>query len=103
MTSDAASAAYDLIAEELREDPDDDVEVTADGLRVHGRIFAFLSDDALVVSLPPARAADLVARGVARGHDTGDGWVEIDERDLWSELAAEAHTFVGEPPVGRQS
>ncbi len=103
MTSAAATNAYDLLAEELREDPDDDVEVTAEGLRVHGRIFAFLSDDALVVSLSSARAADLVERGVARPYEDGDGWVAVDERDLWSELASEAHAFVGEPPVGRQS
>jgi hypothetical protein len=102
-----AQNAFDLLAEQLREDPDDDVEVTDEGLRVHGALFAFLDGSDLIVCLPEARARDLEARGIARvcrGEvGGGDHWVTVTERELWSELADEAHTFVGEPPVGRQS
>ena len=102
-----AQNAFSLLAEELREDPDDDVEVADDGLRVHGSLFAFLDGDDLVVCLPPDRAEDLERRDVAtrfRG-ETGGGnhWVVVSDRELWSELAGEAHTFIGEPPVGRES
>lgn len=102
-----AQSAFSLLAEELREDPDDDVEIADDSLRVHGGLFAFLDGDDLIVCLPPTRADDLEGRGIAsayRGEVGGrNRWVVVSERDLWSELASEAHTFVGEPPVGRQS
>ena len=107
MTSAAATAAFSLLSDELRADPDDDVTVTAEGLAVKGSLFALLLDDDLVVALPAARAADLVTRDVATAHPSdapaGGSWVRIDALDLWSELASEAHTFVGEPAVGRQS
>jgi hypothetical protein len=83
------------------------VTVTAEGLAVNGSLFAFPLEDQLVVALPAARAADLVSRDVAVAHSAdasaGGTWVRIDALDLWSELASEAHTFVGEPAVGRQS
>lgn len=107
MTSAAALDAFSLLSDELRADPDDDVTVTDAGLEVHGRLFAFLLDDDVIVCLPAARAADLVGRDVAAPHERasidGGSWVRVDARDLWSELASEAHTFVGEPAVGRQS
>jgi hypothetical protein len=107
MTSSAASNAYSLLADELRGDPDADVDLTADGLTVKGTLFAFPLDDDLVVCLPVARASDLVSRDVAAAHDddapAGGAWVKVDALDLWSELASEAHTFVGEPAVGHQS
>ena len=107
MTSAAARDAYSLLSDELRADPDDDVAVTPAGLEVHGKLFAFPLDDDLVVCLPASRASDLLARDVAAAHEhaapAGGAWVRVDALDLWSELAAEAHTFVGEPAVGRQS
>ena len=106
MTS-AAATAFSLLSDELRADPDADVATTPVGLEVHGRLFAFPLDDDLVVCLPSARATDLVSRDVAARHEQaaqpGGSWVRVDALDLWSELGAEAHTFVGEPAVGRQS
>lgn len=70
-------------------------------------MFARLEGDELLVALPAARAADLVSRGIA-GRVAGDGgphgaWVSIHDVENWTELAGEAHQFVGEPPVGRRS
>ncbi len=77
------------------------------GLRVHGRVFAFLgSRGELIVKLPRARAAQLVADGTAgpvvMGPRTMREWVQLGAREdrtstlsLWSPLADEAHLFVG--------
>lgn len=90
----------------LLDDPDDDVTATDDALLVRGTRFAFVDGDALVVDLPSARADDLVDRGVGTRHDA-DGargvWVAVDDPEDWEELASEAHGFVGEPAVGRDS
>ncbi len=107
MTTDAAAQAYNSLTIELAEDEDYDVEIAADGLLVRGKLFAFLEEDDLVVELPEARADDLKTRGVASafraaGHPTRD-WVRVSDRQLWSELARESHTFVGEPAVGGDS
>jgi hypothetical protein len=101
--SELTDAAYDEVVVTLGQDPDVDVTVTDDGLLAHGKRFAFLDDDHLVVKLPAARASDLIARRVAGGHEAGEGWVSVSSIDLWQELAAEAHAFVGEPAVGGQS
>ena len=83
------------------------VELTADGLAVDGSLFAFRDGDLLVVDLSAARAADLVHRGMAAHykHDgaTSRDWVSVADLTLWSELAREAHEYVGEPPVGGDS
>lgn len=106
--TDEADRTYDAVTRELLMDEDYDVDLTPDGLLVKGRLFAFLEDDDLVVELPEARSADLRERGIAvafhstRGGDSRN-WVRIGDLQLWSELAREAHQFVGEPPVGRQS
>lgn len=107
MTTDAAAQAYNSLTIELAEDEDYDVDIAADGLLVHGRLFAFLEGDDLVVELPESRAKDLEARGVAAafraaGHPTRN-WVRVSDRQFWSELARESHTFVGEPAVGGES
>lgn len=99
----AAEAAFSLLAEELREDPDADVVIGDDGVRVRGALFAFLDGDDLAVRLAPARVRDLEVRGMARARPGEPGWVLVSDRELWSELAGEAHTFVGEPPVGGES
>ncbi|MCU1528023.1 MAG: hypothetical protein JWP75_1786 [Frondihabitans sp.] len=86
---------------------EDGVTVGPTGLVVHGKLFAFLEDDDLVVEVPEARARDLVSRGVAQrfrseGHPSRK-WVRVSDRQLWDELAHEAHEYVGEPAVGGQS
>ena len=103
-----ADRTYDAVTRELLLDEDYDVDLTPDGVLVHGRLFAFLDGDDLVVELPAARSADLRERRVAvpfRGEQGGPSrnWVRVSDRELWSELAREAHTFMGEPPVGRES
>lgn len=83
------------------------VTSSTEGLLVHGRLFAFLEGDDLVVEVPFVRANDLVERGVAEratreGSEKRD-WVRVTDRQLWAELAREAHEFVGEPAVGGDS
>jgi len=95
------------VAYALRGDPDDDVTSDHDGhLRVRGKVFAQLHGDRLLVDLPRSRAEDLIARGiadVAEGPDARGVWVAVQDTDDWLELATEAHQFVGEPSVGRES
>jgi hypothetical protein len=104
MTSSLAAEAYENLVLELQ---DEDGVTVDDGLLVHGTVFAFLADDDLVVDLPAARASDLVEREQGTrfrldGVKSRD-LVKVRDRSLWSELAREAHEYVGEPPVGGQS
>lgn len=106
--TDSPVPSFELLAAQLLEDPDLDVSVTATGLHVHGRLFAYLDGAELAVDLPPQRADDLVERGVATvvaaGRSEAKGsWVRITDSQDWPELAAEAHQFVGEPAVGKDS
>jgi hypothetical protein len=105
---DEVKATYDAVVDELLEDPDYDVDFTPDGLLAKGHLFAFLDGRELVVELPERRSVDLQRRGIAVPfHSTQGGqsrtWVRVADRELWSELAREAHEYVGEPPIGRQS
>ncbi|WP_448002635.1 hypothetical protein [Agromyces bauzanensis] len=105
---DEVERAYDAVTRELLLDEDYDVDLTPDGLLVHEKLFAFLDGTDLVVELPEARASDLRARRVAVAFTGTQGgrsrnWVRVADRELWSELAREAHEYVGEPPVGRES
>ena len=82
--------------------------MTATGLHVHGRLFAYLDGAELALDLPEDRANDLVGRGVATAVPAGrsepkGAWVRIADAEDWPELASEAHQFVGEPAVGRES
>lgn len=100
--------SFDLLAEELVQDPDLDVVLSDTGLHVRGHLFAYPEGDGLIVDLPQRRAADLIEREVAAavhdGRTTPQGvWVRIVDPQDWRELAAEAHQFVGEPAVGRDS
>ena len=105
------SRTFSDVAMALQADPDDDVAVEGTRLLVKGKLFAFVDGAHLVVDVPAARAADLVVRGIASVvSDTTaataqpqGAWVGIDDAENWLELATEAHRFVGEPPVGRQS
>ena len=105
---DDVERVYDSMTRELLLDEDYDVDLTPDGLLVHGRLFAFLDGTDLVVDLPEARAKDLHDRGIAVPFSGTKGepsrnWIRVADLQLWSELAREAHQYVGEPPVGRQS
>ena len=106
--TDSHVPSFELLAAQLLEDPDLDVSVTATGLHVHGRLFAYLDGTELAVDLPQQRADDLAERGVATfvaaGRSEAKGaWVRITDSQDWPELAAEAHQFVGEPAVGKDS
>jgi hypothetical protein len=83
------------------------VKLADDGLAVDGSLFAFRDGDDLVVDLSASRAADLVRRGMAAHYTHGGArsrdWVSVSDLSLWSELAREAHEYVGEPPVGGDS
>lgn len=97
----ALNDATDL-AEALSADGDFDVTVDGDDLLVRGRPFARVTANGLAVHLPPARSADLLARGMAEAAEPS-GWVLAPDHENWHELASEARDFVGEPPVGRDS
>lgn len=102
-----SSPAFDLVKGELLADPDDDVVDGTEGLKVKGALFAYESDDRLLVDLPEQRAADLIERGIAEPAGTDRAakgrWVAIGDSEDWLELATEAHQFIGEPAVGRES
>jgi hypothetical protein len=81
-------------------------------LKAGGRIFAFRKSDRLVIKVPAARAAELVAAGLATPFQTGRSpmreWVALalpedtaadDAR--WLEYAAEAHAFVTSLPAAK--
>jgi hypothetical protein len=99
--------AWLRVVEVVGQDPDDDVTVIEDGLRVKDAPFAFRHEGSLAVDLPPERAADLEGRGIARPLGAprlaAGRWMIIDDPEDWVELASEAHQYVGEPHVGRES
>lgn len=107
MAYDTPTDAYKELTMSMRADEDYDVAIADDGLRVRGKLFAFLDGDDLVVDLPEARATDLKERGVAYTYTDGGkpstDWVRVSDLQLWPELAREAHTYVGEPAVGGES
>ena len=105
--SDAFNPVFADVAFALQSDPDDDVTQDGDRLLVRGRVFARLVGTRLVVDLGAARAKDLIDRGVATAASDASpakgAWVAVDDETDWLELATEAHQFVGEPAVGRDS
>lgn len=72
----------------------------AEGLQVHGKVFAFLSGENLIVKLPHDTIGGLIDGGRASpylvGKRTMREWAEIPitETANWSELAEQARTFV---------
>jgi hypothetical protein len=97
----AASAAFEKLVLSIADE--EGVVASDDALSVHGRVFATVVGDDLVVSLPTARITDLVFRGVAAAVDGEPGKVRVSDLEIWNELAREAYEFVGEPPVGGES
>jgi hypothetical protein len=105
MADTAATEGFDELVYSFSEE--NGVSVGAEGLLVHGTVFARLEGDDLLVELPPTRAADLVERGIAERFvlegEPDRNWVRVSDLQLWPELAREAHEYVGEPPVGGDS
>jgi hypothetical protein len=71
-------------------------------LTVGGKIFAFLKDERLVVKLPAARVAALLAEGAGVPFESGGRrmkeWVAVPAATHpghWRELMAEANGYVG--------
>ena len=72
-----------------------------DGLKVHGKVFAMLVNERLVVKVPASQAAALVADGQAVPLETGRGrkmkeWVSVSgtEGDTWAQLMSDAFGYV---------
>lgn len=101
MSDASARAAYDELTLELGDE--DGVSVADDALLVNEEEFAYLDGIALVLKLPVDRSDDLLERGIVTAQPDADGWVRVEDQELWSELAAEAFEFVGEPAVGGDS
>jgi hypothetical protein len=103
MSGSAAQAAFSVIADDLLNEPDIE-EGTGfgknPGLRIGAGIFAMLVRDELVVKLPAARCAELIAAGGARPFEVGARrmreWVSVahDAGREWGALAREALAFV---------
>ncbi|SRR5581483_10605249 len=74
--------------------------MSAQGLKVHGRIFAMFPKGRFVVKLPKERVDELVRARAATRFDPGHGrvmkeWAVISEDpDNWLKLAKEAYDFV---------
>ncbi len=107
--ADSARALLDDLAAEFLREPDVEFGTMfrSPGLRVSGKIFAFLGGDRrLIVKLPHQRAEEVVQAGAARevtmGKRTMKEWVAflVDDDDLdgtlttWRHAAREAHDYV---------
>ena len=71
------------------------------GLKLRGRLFAFVSSKGqLVVKVPKSRVEELVVAGAAEPFDPGHGrrmkeWAAIRSSSIdWVQMAREAHRFV---------
>ncbi len=99
--------AYENLTRALVRDEHRDVQLGPDGLRVRGRLFAFLDGADLVVHLPETRIAELRGREVAESFDVvaheNRTWARVRDWHLWPEMAREAHQYVGHGALGGQS
>jgi hypothetical protein len=100
-------SAYETLTRSLLRDEHRDVDLTPDGLRVRGRLFAFLDGADLVVHLPEDRIAELQGREVAESFEVvaheNRTWARVSDWHLWPEMAREAHQYVGHGQLGGQS
>lgn len=71
----------------------------ASTLKVHGKIFAMLVDDRLVVKLPRTRVEALLSSGEGDPFRSGGRvmtqWVTLKSQGQWVPMASEARAFVG--------
>ncbi|MGD5271776.1 hypothetical protein QT869_22540, partial [Xanthomonas citri pv. citri] len=100
-----AHVIFDPIAAEYLSRPGVDIGPMfgSEGLRIRGKIFAFVGYlSALVVKVPEARAEEIVAAGIAqrmvmREREMRE-WLLVDrgEHEHWASLIAEAFAYVDE-------
>ncbi|MET0672088.1 MAG: TfoX/Sxy family protein [Microbacterium pygmaeum] len=100
-----AHAIFDPIAAEYLTKPDVDMGPMfgSEGLRIRGKIFAFVGyRGGLVVKVPETRADEIVAAGTAqrmvmREREMRE-WLTVDrgEHESWAPLIAEAFAYVDE-------
>ncbi|KAA9106412.1 TfoX/Sxy family protein [Microbacterium rhizomatis] len=100
-----AHAIFDPIADDYLTRPEVDIGPMfgSEGLRVRGKIFAFLDfRGGLVVKVPQSRADEIVAEGVAarmvmREREMRE-WLSVARADheQWAPLIAEAFAYVDE-------
>jgi hypothetical protein len=103
--ADRAHAIFDPIAAEYLERPGVDIGPMfgSEGLRVRGKVFAFVGyKGALVVKVPAARADEIEAAGDGermrmRGRTMRE-WVvvPVDRADRWAPLTADAFAYLDE-------
>src|SRR5215207_4146827 len=111
MTEDAATlerahAIFDPIAERYLEQPGVDIGAMfgSEGLRVRGKVFAFVGHlGGLVVKVPEARASQLVADGAAERMVMRERamreWLTVDVEagaQRWDDLIGEAFAYLDE-------
>lgn len=77
----------------------------ASGLMIRGKLFATLRRDELLLKLPKARVATLIATGNGKPFDRGQGrpmkeWLTVPQhsQEDWLALAREAMAFVAAAP-----
>ncbi|GAA1500506.1 hypothetical protein GCM10009827_006520 [Dactylosporangium maewongense] len=94
----------DILAAALRRYPSDEIGrmLGSPALRAGGRCYAFVAGDDLILKLPAARVAELVAGGAGRPCSPRPGrpmreWVRV-QPDL--SYVVEARTFVAGPSPG---
>jgi hypothetical protein len=98
-----ASERFATLVGETAADPDVVVGSSGRGfgsgaLTLNGRIAAMVSHDRLVLKLPAARVAELIATGRGSTFDAGKGkplreWLVVDDDADWRGLADEAIAF----------
>lgn len=103
MDHDPAIALFAAVAAQHGETwvPGDSRKFGANALRVGGKIYAALTHRRrLLLKLPTARVAELLAEGRAERFESGGrvmrGWITLapDAAELWIPLSKEARTFV---------
>ena len=74
----------------------------ANAMKVNGKLFALFTEATVVVKLPKARVAELLASQIGTAFDPGHGrlmteWLTVTHPNAsWAELVREAYAFVKE-------